>query len=270
MSYFKVETSGQTLVVNITNNAGTAVTTYTDSGLGTPHTLPKKITSDTEFHFAAVKDRKPHILKVTTQDGTVLYSKTVEPNPNAPHIVGPVPTAAQAAAAARRRDLALAPTGALAETFPRMGAAGTSQTAAASGTLHMSAIYLPENTVVSSISYMSGSTAGVTLTHQWFALYDSDLALIAQTADDTNTAWGGQAVKTLAFASPVTTTYSGLHYVGFLVTAATVPTFLGYTSYTHAVAPITCGTSTTGLTDTAPATAAALTAASNTAYAYVS
>jgi hypothetical protein len=96
--------------------------------------------------------------------------------------------------------------------------------------------------------------------------------LVGQTVDDTSTAWAANSIKTLAFASPVTTTYSGLHYLGLCVAASTVPT--GLAVQLHAgitgLTPMIAATADTGLTATAPTTAAALTAFANYPYAYVS
>jgi hypothetical protein len=143
----------------------------------------------------------------------------------------------------------------------------------ATGTLVLQAIYLPAGTVVSSITCVSGGTAAGTPTNQWFALYDQSLAKLAVTADDTSTAWAADSAKTLSFASPFVTTYSGLHYVGVMVKATTVPTLAGVATRASVIglAPKLTGTSTGSLTTpaTAPATAAALTAVAATIYAYI-
>lgn len=142
----------------------------------------------------------------------------------------------------------------------------------ATGSLQLQAIYLPANTLISSITCVSGGTAAGTPLNQWFALYDSSLNKLAVTADDTSTAWAANAAKTLSFATPFTTTYSGLYYIGVMVKATTVPTLAGANtrSAINALTPKGQGVSTTGLTNpaSAPATAAAITAAAGTFYAY--
>ncbi len=142
----------------------------------------------------------------------------------------------------------------------------------ATGTLLLQAIYLPAGTVVSSITCVSGATALGTGTNQWFALYDSSLNKLAVTSDDTSTAWAADTAKTLSFSTAFVTTYSGLHYIGVMVKATTVPTLAGTATRASitGLAPKLCGTSSTGLTNpaSAPATAAAITAVAASIYAY--
>lgn len=164
------------------------------------------------------------------------------------------------------------PTGALAQTFPRnqgsVNAAGP-----ASGTLALTALQLWSGQVVSTITFSSKTTAGASLTNQWFALYSAARGLLGVTNDDTSVGWGSNATKTLTLATPYTVPTSGLYYVGLLIAAGTVPSFNGQAANAslQGVAPIISGTSTTGLTDpaSAPSTAAALTAGAPY-YAYVS
>jgi hypothetical protein len=136
----------------------------------------------------------------------------------------------------------------------------------------MVAIALPQGLTVTSITFASATTQAGTPTAQWFALYDSALALLRQTADDTSTAWAANSPKTLTLTTPFTTTYAGLHYLGINVTAGTVPTLAGLTAIGNisAIAPVVSGSSTTGLTTTAPANAAALTGVVTMPWAYVS
>lgn len=155
-------------------------------------------------------------------------------------------------------------TGSLFETFSRAGASFVNTATITSGTLRMDAIDLPAGLLITSISYMSGATALITGSNQWFALFGNARNKLAITADDTSTAWAANTVKTLTLTAPFTTTYSGLHYLGAVVVAVTVPTFFGLTvgaSGANALAPILCGNADAGLTNPAscPATAAALT-----------
>jgi hypothetical protein len=145
-------------------------------------------------------------------------------------------------------------TGALRETFSRGTSPALNEALLLSGRLHMAAIDLPEGLPIASITFMSGTTAAVSPTNQWFALYDSSRALLRQTVDDLTTAWAANSEKTLALTAGFTTTYAGLHYLGLLVAAATVPTILALRSTTqvYALAPVLTGTSNSGLTDTAP------------------
>lgn len=171
--------------------------------------------------------------------------------------------------------LSKAPSGAIAESFPRGTGVTIATTAITSGTLRLVAIEIPSNKSISNISVLSGSTAATSPTAQWFALIDSAFNVLAKTADDTTTAWAANAVKTLAIASPFPTTYSGLYYVGILVVAATPPTLTSLNdgnAAINAIPPFISGNSTTGLTTPASlgATATALSVAvTSKFYAYL-
>lgn len=167
----------------------------------------------------------------------------------------------------------LMPSGAIAETFSRLGAATSSGLALnTSGQMTMVALPLRARVPINSISFLSGTQAAVAPTHQWFALFDSARALLRQTTNDTTTAWAANTSKTLSLTSQFTTTYEGLHYLGINVTAGTVPSLINALTgaIAAALAPIIAGVSTTGLTGTAPNPAGAITGWSNTPYAYVS
>lgn len=166
--------------------------------------------------------------------------------------------------------------GVLAETLPRASHIA-SQSVLVSGRQSFVRLWLEAGMLVSNITFVSGTTAAVTPTAQWFSLYDDALAKLAVTADDTTTAWaGGPTRKTLAVASPYTITASGFYRLGIMVAAATVPTLLGAASSSVVIglAPFILGadTTNTGLTtpSTAPNPAAALSAGGSIPYAYVS
>lgn len=137
-------------------------------------------------------------------------------------------------------------------------------------TLHLNLIYLEEGMTVTNIFFWSGNTAAGTPTNWWFALYNYDLTLIAQTADQTTTAWGTSEKKLLALTSAQSLTRTGRYYLGLMVKATTVPTFRGNEIFNGiaAEAPIRSGRSTGSLTATAPATAAAITAGSEAVLCY--
>ena len=170
-------------------------------------------------------------------------------------------------------DESLKPSAAVYETCGRTSA-DTDTNVLATGTLVLQAVYLPANTVVSSITCVSGATALGTGVNQWFALYDLNLNKLVVTADDTSTAWAANSAKTLAFATPFVTTYSGIHYIGVMVKATTVPSLSGQATRAAitGLTPKLTGTSTGSLTNpaSAPAVAAALTAVAATLYAYTS
>lgn len=175
----------------------------------------------------------------------------------------------------------LAPSGASYETFPRNGGGSAASGAPASGRLVLVAIALPVGLSVGRLAFVTASTAANTPTHWWFGLYDSAGVQLATTADQTTTAWAASTVKSLPIATtaagPATTyvtTYTGLYYLGFLMTATSPPGLASASLGTAVVgaAPILYGNSTASMT-TPPAfpfTAAAITVATaSMPYAYV-
>lgn len=152
--------------------------------------------------------------------------------------------------------------------LPRVGlydsAGDTGQVALATGVMTSVPIYLHAGDVITNVSVRSGATAAGTPTNYWFALYSnaSAPALLAQTADQTSTAWAANTTKTLALSSPKTITDSGVYWVGINVTATTVPTLLG----TVAAPAVVTGernlsqSSGSSLTATAPSTITSVTA----------
>lgn len=169
------------------------------------------------------------------------------------------------------QDRRLAPTDTIAETMPRSNTPLANTAALTSGTVRLDAIQLQEGDVVTSISYLSATTALDTATVQLFGLYDKNLARLAQSADATSAAWAANTVKTLTMATPYTVLTDDYYYLAILVAASTVPTLAAIT-YNNAIAsstaPILSATSDTSATALA-ATAAALTGIATRAYAYV-
>ena len=154
--------------------------------------------------------------------------------------------------------------GTVAESIARMICDEANLAALTSGTLFLQGIYLRAGQRVSNISFHSATTAAGTPTNKFFALYDNTRALLAQTANATTTAWAANAIATRALTAAYTATYSGLYYVGIMVTATAVPTLKGQTAKTGGQLasqnPILHGNSTTALTTTLPNPAAAITA----------
>jgi hypothetical protein len=166
----------------------------------------------------------------------------------------------------------LGPTGALAETMPRV-LASTNVNALTSGTLFLQGIYLTAGQLVSNIGMMSATTAAGTPTNYFFALYDSSRGLRAQSANQTTTAWAANSAKTLAMTSPYRIPTSGMYYIGLMMTATTVATFHGAPTKTNSIVssttPILHGNSTGGLTTSLPDPAAAISAGTAAIYAWV-
>ncbi|MDX3637681.1 hypothetical protein PV728_47425 [Streptomyces europaeiscabiei] len=152
--------------------------------------------------------------------------------------------------------------------LPRVGlydsAGDTGQVALTTQVMTSVPIYLYAGDVITNVSFRSGATAADTPTNYFFALYSKAAtpALLAQTADQTTTAWAANTTKTLALATVQTITESGIYWVGIMVKATAVPTLLG----TVAAPAVATGernlsqSSGSSLTTTAPATIATPTA----------
>jgi hypothetical protein len=164
--------------------------------------------------------------------------------------------------------------GTLAESMPREICPEVNTTAAATGVLNMQLIYLTAGQLISNITLASATTAAGTPTNYFFALYDGNRNLLAQSANQTTTAWPANTVKTLAMTSPYRVQVSGAYYIGYFMTATTVATLKGGTARTGGqlanTAPIIYGTSSTGLTTALPNPAAAITGSTSSLYASVS
>ncbi|MDQ0943274.1 hypothetical protein [Streptomyces sp. V1I1] len=116
---------------------------------------------------------------------------------------------------------------------PRHGlydsAGDTGQVALVTEVMTSVPIYLHAGDVITNLSFRSGATAAGTPVNWWFALYSDAAtpALLAQTADQTSTAWAANTTKTLALASAYTVPKSGIYWAAIMVKATTVPTLLG-------------------------------------------
>jgi hypothetical protein len=155
------------------------------------------------------------------------------------------------------------PTGVLRANLRRAECGGN---LAALTTQVMTSVALPlqAGDVVTNLTFMSGATAAGTPTNWWFALYDTSAtpALIAQSADQTSTAWAADTAKTLALSAPYTVPTTGIYYAAVMVKATTVPTLIGASLQADASGAVVSGqkvlarTSGSALTTTAPSTIA--------------
>jgi hypothetical protein len=153
--------------------------------------------------------------------------------------------------------------------LPRVGlydsASDTGNVALTTQVMTSVPLFLAAGDVVTNLTFVSGATAAGTPTNYWVALYDTSAtpALIAQSADQTSTAWAAFTAKTLALSSAYTATRTGVYWAAIHVKATTVPTLLG----SIVVKPIVTGernlaqTSGSSLAATAPATIASPAAA---------
>jgi hypothetical protein len=109
-------------------------------------------------------------------------------------------------------------------TVPRW--APTTNAVQVSKRLVLVPIVLPAGFPVGHISFVSGTTAANSPTKWWFGLFTRTHHMLANTATQGSTAWAATTLKSLAIAKTATgtatvfhTTYSGLHYVSFDMTA---------------------------------------------------
>jgi hypothetical protein len=156
-----------------------------------------------------------------------------------------------------------APTGATAETFPRRLAPNASS-APVSGTVSLTAIGLPTGLVINNITMFTNTTAKTGGSHGWYVLLDSGRVVRAVTADQTDaaTVWGVASTPYTLATNVFTTTYTGLYYIGVMVVATQMPTFIAAAAPAtgiNAAAPFLAATSSTGQT-TPPATSTTLAA----------
>jgi hypothetical protein len=160
------------------------------------------------------------------------------------------------------RRTASLPTGYVAESFSRVEAGTANLAVLATGQLLLTQIWLEAGAIVSTLTFFTGTTVVSGLTHGHYTLYDTSLARLATTADQTTGQWGVASTPyPIALASSYTVLLSGFYYAGIDVTATTPPTLLGISGNTAIwnVAPIINGQSSTGVGATAPNPAAALT-----------
>lgn len=137
----------------------------------------------------------------------------------------------------------------------------TDLTALTSGVMSSVALPLGAGEVVTNLTFKSGATAANGPTAWWFALYNPSGTLLAQTADQTSTAWAANTVKTLALSSPQVATTAGVYYAAVMMAASTaVPSLIGRTVGIAGAAASILGskvlsqTSGSSLTTTAPST----------------
>jgi len=99
----------------------------------------------------------------------------------------------------------------------------------ATGLMTSVAIALQAGDIVTNITFRTGTTAAVSPTAWWFALYSaaSTPALLAQTADQTTGAMAASTTLTKALSTPQLITVPGLYYAAISVTAGTIPTLSG-------------------------------------------
>lgn len=169
---------------------------------------------------------------------------------------------------------ATSPLGTLSETIPRILCPEVSLSALTSGTLYLVAIFLKAGQIINNISFFSSSTAAGTPTNGFFALYDVNRNLLAETANFTTETWTSNTIKTKSLTSSYKVPSTGLYYVGIMITATTMPTLKGLTGKSGtqlaAIAPVLHGNSTAGLTTALPNPAGSVAGSGSCVWAAVS
>ncbi len=169
------------------------------------------------------------------------------------------------------------------QTMSRAEGSESETIAVSSGDLYLASVNLPVNTVVNNINFVVGSTASSGVSHNWAVLTNSARVPLAISADNTTTDLTANTAASYAIANTAagagtsfTTTYSGIHYMGFMIaTGTTQPTMFGNTgaaATVNAIAPIAGGLSSTTQTTptTLPASAyTAITASASVLYGYL-
>lgn len=167
------------------------------------------------------------------------------------------------------------PSGMFRSTFPRRHIQSDVAAALTTQVMLSAAIALNTGDTVTNLTFVSGATAAGTPTNWWFALYSSAAtpALLAQTADQTTTAWAANTAKTVALSTPQLISTSGIYYVAIMVKATTPPSLLcDVLGIAGAGGALISGqkplaqTSGSSLTTTAPATIATPTGVVNVPY----
>jgi hypothetical protein len=155
------------------------------------------------------------------------------------------------------------------ESIPARGAVISDLAVLTTQVMASVAVVLFAGDVITSIAFRSGATPAGTPTNWWFALYDDSAtpALMAQTADQTTTAWGANTTMQVALATPQSIKRTAVYYAAVMVKATTPPSLLGQSLFdgTMSTGLVTgqkqlARTSGAALTATAPTTIASPTA----------
>jgi hypothetical protein len=122
--------------------------------------------------------------------------------------------------------------GVISETVPRWSGIGNVSILTA-GRVLLTDIWLPAQQITS-ISFLSATTAGSGMTNQWFAITNAAGIIQAVTGDDGSTAWGSSTTKTLTLTSPWTPSSAGTYRLAIVVAGTTPPTLRAVASPTNA------------------------------------
>jgi hypothetical protein len=124
----------------------------------------------------------------------------------------------------------LLPDGAGGETLPSKGTLSNIG-AVASGTLQGTIIPVVAGSVISTLTFCSGTTAATTPTNQWAAISRySDRAVLGKSPDLSTAPIAAEALMPHVLTSPVTITATDHYVFWLLVVASVVPTMRGATA----------------------------------------
>lgn len=113
-------------------------------------------------------------------------------------------------------------------TMPRTEIASAAGAATpTTGKLLVAEMHFEVGDLVTGIAFVTGTTAAVTPTSGFVALYDADGVLLGQSADFAATAMAASTAYTKNLASAYTIKRPGRHHVAWCVAAGTMPTLLG-------------------------------------------
>lgn len=135
-----------------------------------------------------------------------------------------------------------AATGLYRTNMPRITAADNTA-ATTSGVAVAVPIWLEDGDTVTSLTWVSGTTALATGTVQIGALYSTAAtpALLSASDDHEDEAWGASTVKTFTLATAQEIDASGYYWASLIVAASTMPTLVGRTTHAAAAAAIVTG-----------------------------
>lgn len=120
----------------------------------------------------------------------------------------------------------------LCQTLPDINA--TSSLTCTAGTEFYTRIWIPPNSVVTNVSFITAATATSTPTDWWLTLRSPAAVVLAVTADQLTTAMAADTAFTVKFATPYTTLTGGMFYLSIMVAATTGCTIAsGVTLSTH-------------------------------------
>lgn len=114
-------------------------------------------------------------------------------------------------------------------------------TSAGGGFIRWTAMELPRDTTITSLTYYSGTTAANTPTIQYAGVYTRNaagttLTRVAQSADLATAAWAANSAKVFTMATPYKTVAGGVHYLALLEVATAVPSLTGRLPFNSVVA----------------------------------